>query len=188
MSSVQELSSGMLVCDFSCLFRKIASYKKNPFFSPSFFQHRLMKKLSDSVANVIMGGGGGYVSSFMMILWWLYLLLIYFLCHTLYNMSNKWLQALFFCGGWSVGSVTKSSPLWSALCPWCFVLFHLPFAFPSHVQSLPKTSFYIPALINLCQCMVIARSEGSGTLEEFPASICPVLLQLWFQVPDWILH
>lgn len=32
MSSVQELSSGMLVCDFSWLFRKIASYKKNPFF------------------------------------------------------------------------------------------------------------------------------------------------------------
>lgn len=59
MSSVQELSSGMLVCDFSCLFRKIASYKKILFFSPSFFQHRLMKKLSDSVANVIMGGGGG---------------------------------------------------------------------------------------------------------------------------------
>lgn len=47
--------------------KKIASYKKIIPFFPSFFQQRLMKKLSDSTANVTIGGA--YVSSFMMILW-----------------------------------------------------------------------------------------------------------------------
>lgn len=121
MSSVQELSSGMLVCDFLACSEKIASYKKIIPFFPSFFQQRLMKKLSDSTANVTIGGA--YVSSFMMILWWLWLPPSYFPCHALYNMSNKWLQAFFFCGGWSVGS---SDQVFSSLvCSLSLMLFAL---------------------------------------------------------------
>lgn len=78
MSSVQELSSGMFVRDFlACSGKELLIKKKKQqqktnkrtkkpsFSSLSFFQHRLMKKLSDSDPNVIMGGD---VSSFMMIL------------------------------------------------------------------------------------------------------------------------
>lgn len=91
-------------------------------------------------------------------------------------MSNKWLQALFLGGRWSVGSVTKSSPLQSALCPWWFVLFYL--LSPHMLNLFPKLHFTFHFWLTYW-CMS-SPSKGSRTLEKFSARSCPVLLLLWF--------
>lgn len=55
MSSAQELSSGMLACDLlACSEKQLLIKKYNSLFPFFFFQHLLMKKLSDSAADVFM--------------------------------------------------------------------------------------------------------------------------------------